>query len=110
MKASEILDVQDQKVEESPARIDESTTEVEWDKRPRLTLRALHRLRLINDLKKFEAEQHQKFVARMYGGYFEESDEAEKEPDSRTPPKSVKPPKPWKPLKPSSSYLDKHSG
>ena len=80
-------------------------------RRPRLTLRALHRLRLINDLKKQEAEQHQKFVARMYGGNFEESDEKEEtnEKDAKNPPKIVKPPKPFKPLKPSSSYLDKHT-
>jgi hypothetical protein len=76
-------------------------------RRPRLTIRALNRLRKIRELQKLEAEQHQKFVARMYGGNFEESDEKEK--DSRTPPKSVKPPKPFKPLEPSSKYLDKHT-
>ena len=76
-------------------------------RRPRLTLRALHRLRLINDLKKQEAEQHQKFVARMYGGSFEEADETKK--DAKNPPSIVKPPKPFKPLKPSSKYLDKHT-
>ena len=110
MKAREILGTQAPRAEESPARIDESTSDVDWASIPRLTLRKLNRLRKICELQKLEAKQHQKFVARMYGGNFEESDEKEKEPDSRTPPKSVKPPKPRKPLKPSSNYLDKHSG
>ena len=73
MKARGILGKQDSKDEVSQVRIDETDAEVDWDKRPRLTLRHLHRLRLINDLEMLEAEQHQKFVARMYGGNFEES-------------------------------------
>ena len=77
------------------------------DERPRLTLRKINRLRKIRELQKLEAEQHQKFVARMYGGSFEESDEKPK--DSKNPPKIVEPPKPLKPLKPSSKYLDKHT-
>jgi len=103
MKASEI---------DSGAYVAEKLAEEE-DKdsfganRPRLTLRKLNRLRKIRELQKLEAEQHQKFVARMYGGNFEESDEKAK--DSRNPPKLVKPPKPYKPLEPSSKYLDKHT-
>ena len=76
-------------------------------RRPRLTLRHLHRLRQISELRKLEAEQQRELVAAMYGGSFEESDEGKK--DSRNPPKSVKPPKPFKPLEPSSKYLDKHA-
>ena len=104
MKASEI----DSGTRTEEILIENDKSDPFGDERPRLTLRALHRLRLINDLKKQEAEQHQKFVARMYGSHFEESDEKDKEPDSRTPPKIVKPPKPLKPLKPTSRYLDKH--
>lgn len=103
MKASEI---------DSGAYVSEKLAEQEEKdlfgaNRPRLTLRMLHRLRKIRELQKLEAEQHQKFVARMYGGNFEESDEKAK--DSRNPPNSVKPPKPYKPLEPSSKYLDKHT-
>ena len=103
MKASEI----DSGTHVTDLLNEQEETEPYESRRPRLTLRALHRLRLINDLKKHEAEQHQKFVARMYGGNFEESDEKAK--DSKNPPKLVKPPKPFKPLEPSSKYLDKHT-
>ena len=36
-------------------------------RRPRLTLRHLHKLRKIRDLKHLEASQHKIFVATMYG-------------------------------------------
>ena len=103
MKASEI----DSRAYVAEKRAEEEEKDPFGANRPRLTLRKLNRLRKIRELQKLEAEQHQKLVARMYGGHFEESDEKEEEPDSRTPPKSVKPPKPWKPLKPLSKYLDK---
>lgn len=103
MKASEI----DSGTHITDLLNEQEETESYESRRPRLTLRALHRLRLINDLKKREAEQHQKFVARMYGGDFEESEEKNK--DAKNPPSIVKPPKPFKPLKPSSKYLDKHT-
>ena len=106
MKATEILAIL---MSQADGDLCESSHESE-QRRPRLTLRHLHRLRQISELQELEAKQHRELVAAMYGGHFEESDEEEKEPDSRTPPKSVKPPKPWKPLKPSSNYLDKHSG
>lgn len=103
MKASEI---------DSSAYVAENLAEEEEQdafgaNRPRLTLRMLSRLRKIRELQKLEAEQHRKFVARMYGGNFEESDEKKK--DAKNPPSIVKPPKPSKPLKPSSRYLDKHT-
>ena len=107
MKASEILYDQEPPEVESPISIDESTEEFGWNRRSKLTLRTLHRLRLMQELKSLEAAEKRKFVSDMYGDQFEESDEKEK--DSRTPPKTVKPPNPFKPLKPSSQYLDKHT-
>lgn len=95
MKASEILSeaTHDNRVDSRSAR-------------PRLTLRHIHRLRLMRELKKLEAAEKRKFVADMYGGTFEDSDEKEK--DSKNPPSIVKPPKPFKPPKPSK-YLDKYT-
>jgi len=103
MKASEI----DSGAYISEILAEEEDTDPFGTDRPRLSLRKIHRLRLIRELQKLETEKHQKFVAHMYGGNFEESDEQEK--DSKNPPKSVKPPKPFKPLEPSSKYLDKHT-
>lgn len=36
-------------------------------RRPRLTLRHLHKLRMIQELKKLEGEAHDEFVKTMYG-------------------------------------------
>ena len=103
MKASEILDeaTHDNRADSRPAQ------ELGNTRRPKLTLRRLHRLRLMHELKKLEAAEKQKFVSDMYGGTFEESDEKPK--DSKNPPKSLKPLKPSKPSKPSSKYLDKYT-
>ena len=102
MKASEILGET-----AGESRADSRTAqEVGNEMRPRLTLRHIHRLRLMRELKKLEAAEKRKFVADMYGGTFEDSDEKTK--DSKNPPKLVKPPKPLKPSKPSK-YLDKYT-
>ena len=102
MKASEILDEasRDNRADSRPAQ------ELGNTRRPRLTLRRLHRLRLMREFKKLEAAQKRKFVSHMYGSAYEESDDKTK--DSKNPPKLVKPPKPLKPSKPSK-YLDKYT-
>ena len=102
MKASEILDetTHDNRADSRLAQ------ELGNTRRPRLTLRRLHRLRLMHELKKLEAAQEQKFVSDIYGSAYEESDDKTK--DSKNPPKLVKPPKPLKPSKPSK-YLDKYT-
>ena len=103
MKASEILNEQ----ESTASRPSTSTDQYVGGRRDRLTLRHIHRLRLMHELKKLEAAEKQKFVSDMYGGKFEESDEKPK--DSKNPPQSLKPLKPSKPSKPSSKYLDKYT-
>ena len=102
MKASEILNEQ-----ESTASRPSIGTDQYLGRRPRLTIRMLHRLRQMQELKKFEDAEKRKFVSDMYGGNFEESDEKPK--DSKNPPQSLKPLKPSKPSKPSSKYLDKYT-
>lgn len=99
MKASEILDeaTHDNRADSRPAQ------ELGNTRRPRLTIRRLHRLRLMHELKKLEAAEKRKFVSDMYGAKFEDSDEKTK--DSKNPPKLVKPSKPSKP----SKYLDKYT-
>ena len=75
MKASEILGeaAGDNRAGSRTAR------EVGRKMRPRLTIRHIRRLRLMQELKKLEAAEKQKFVSNMYGGNFEESDEKEKD-------------------------------
>ena len=102
MKASEI----DSILKTQPGRDKQTTARLSNARRPRLTLRHLHRLRLMHELKKLEAAQKRKFVSDMYGSTYEESDDKTK--DSKNPPKLVKPPKPLKPSKPSK-YLDKYT-
>ena len=102
MKASEILD----EATGDNRAYSRTTRKVGSKMRPRLTIRHLHRLRLMRELKKLEAAEKRKLVADMYGGTFEDSDEKEK--DSKNPPSIVKPPKPFKPPKPSK-YLDKYT-
>lgn len=101
MKASEIESI----LTTRPVR-DKQTTARLSHRRSRLTLRHLHRLRLMHELEKLEAAQKRKFVSHMYGSAYEESDDKTK--DSKNPPKLVKPPKPLKPSKPSK-YLDKYT-
>jgi len=103
MKATEI----ESDLRYSPTKDRHTAERQKKAERPRLTLRRLHRLRLMQELKKLEAAEKQKFVSDMYGGNFEESDEKPK--DSKNPPQSLKPLKPSKPSKPSSKYLDKYT-
>jgi len=102
MKASEIESI----LKTQPGRDTQTAADQSHSRRPRLTLRHLHRLRLMHELKKLEAAQKRKFVRHMYGSAYEESDDKTK--DSKNPPKLVKPPKPLKPSKPSK-YLDKYT-
>jgi hypothetical protein len=99
MKASEI----DSILTNRPVRDEQNTARLSNTRRPRLTLRHLHRLRLMRELKKLEAAKERKFVSDMYGSAYEESDDKTK--DSKSPPKELKPPKPLKP----SKYLDKYT-
>lgn len=102
MKASEIQSI----LQRIPSKDRHTAARLSNSHRPRLTLRHLHRLRLMHELKKLEAAQKRKFVSHMYGSAYEESDDKTK--DSKNPPKLVKPPKPLKPSKPSK-YLDKYT-
>lgn len=50
-----------------PEEDDGNKADINDTRRPRLTLRHLHKLRKIRELKRLEAEQHKVFVAAMYG-------------------------------------------
>ncbi len=85
MKASEIEPI----LKTQPGRDKQTAARKSQTRRPRLTLRHLHRLRLMHERKKLEAAQKEKFVKDMYGSKEET---------------------PKKQSRESTKYLRKHTG